>query len=213
MSEPVPERREALRKLTAEAVEAGSYGEPAPEMRPTPPDDTEGLREQIVEALYRHAVTVARPTPFPPAELEGTWLATVRENAEARADAAWAEVSPVLERLRGDNAHLAEMFAGIMAQRDEHLTELERLRAELAATEEAAQDAGAEYRECKRKLDNLTRWAYDVDNKRMAAERDRDEARRELERYRGVLSRMDAEDVTWAVAQTPEDVEETTGGQ
>ena len=43
MVEPVPERRrELLNELTGEA---GTYGEPAPEMRPpvperTPPDDT-----------------------------------------------------------------------------------------------------------------------------------------------------------------------------
>lgn len=52
-TDPTPERRrELLRDLTQEAVEAGTYGQPAPER--TPQDDTtEGLRERPArEAFY-----------------------------------------------------------------------------------------------------------------------------------------------------------------
>lgn len=70
----------------------------------TAPVTAEGLRERVIEALYQHAVTVARPTPFPPAESEERWLATVRENSEARADA-------VLAALAGDPGDLPARMA------------------------------------------------------------------------------------------------------
>jgi hypothetical protein len=82
---------------------------------------------------------------------------------------------------RGHQLGRAEQFK---AERDAARAEARKLRKELAATEEAVQARGAEYRECKHKLDNLTRWAYDVDTKRMEAERDRDDARRELGDWR-----------------------------
>lgn len=67
MAEPTPERRrELLRELTRVAVEAGTYGEPAPEMRPaperTPQDDTTErgptmtatIPQQLEEANWKH---------------------------------------------------------------------------------------------------------------------------------------------------------------
>lgn len=73
---------------------------------------------------------------------------------------------------------------------DEIGSELESIRDELTVAEEAAQDAERRAREYRAKLDEMTRWAYGINSKRMAAERDRDEARRQLEEFKAAAQRV-----------------------
>jgi hypothetical protein len=84
----------------------------------TAPVTADDLRERYAEALYQHAVTVARPTPFPPHGAEERWLATVRENAHARAAAVLAVRDEELERLRARLAEEIEV-SGLLDRRAE----------------------------------------------------------------------------------------------
>lgn len=154
-------RREALAALTAEAVDAGTYGQPAPEHAHSGNDhanDHADLRQQLADAIRDAADT------HEPACGDGDCECDI------------AILSPMYgdgptTRVEGSPDGLADVCAAVVQERiDAKDAEITRLRTELAATEEAASDAGAEYRETKRKLDAMTRWAYERDGQRMAAE-------------------------------------------
>jgi len=120
------------------------------------PEPTSDLRERLAEALQRHTVATALPTPFPPDLPETPWLENARRVNEARADA-------VLSVVEAETAALRQRAEEAERERDDY-------RQRFANQMTAATELTTTLREAERKLQQALEAIADERRGRLAAE-------------------------------------------
>lgn len=185
MTEPTPERRDLLAALTREAVDAGSYGEPAPETtEPTLRDQlADVLREKFDWWIVAEWICCDPPVKGHKLCKQGHAARGVVASLLADDPEEHPPTSPILDALMPVvESALARARASCCEDGDRTYGEMERHLTERA--EQAERRHADSVNTAAWHLNRATQRALEMEQRALAAERERDDARAAVERVR-----------------------------